>query len=207
MRPTFAARLFVQHNQHSRLPAPQHLQALLMEEEAAAVLYLEESSKSTSPLTNITVETATIYSNNAHLHAEIIHSNQKGNDGEEVPQKVYFFTVEKWSDLAIGIDEAWKYWAITPAPQPGQQFPMGKAKELPLNGKQWRCQGTEQSIVKCRRATRTLRIPSPLPVSKRRQNIPVWRPNTFLERWLATVSHRRIDNFSFRESLSRAPMF
>jgi hypothetical protein len=46
--------------------------------------------------------------------------------------------VERWSDLAIGIDEDWKYWALTPAPEIGEPFPKARAVELILPGERWK---------------------------------------------------------------------
>lgn len=47
-------------------------------------------------------------------------------------------TVARWSDLAIGVDENWRYWALTPPPQPGTQFPQSRAIELALVGERWK---------------------------------------------------------------------
>lgn len=47
-------------------------------------------------------------------------------------------TVARWSDLAIGIDENWRYWALTPAPQHGTQFQQSRAIELALVGERWK---------------------------------------------------------------------
>jgi len=52
-------------------------------------------------------------------------------------------TVERWSDLGIGIEQGEKpgelvYLAVTPCPECGDVFPKRKAKELHLPGRRWR---------------------------------------------------------------------
>jgi hypothetical protein len=46
-------------------------------------------------------------------------------------------TVACWSDLALGIDESRRVWAVTPVPEVGEEFPKGRAIELDLAGEQW----------------------------------------------------------------------
>lgn len=48
------------------------------------------------------------------------------------------FVVAKWSDLAIGIDAEWNYWAVTPPPPRGKPFPKSKAVQLILRGNHWK---------------------------------------------------------------------
>lgn len=47
-------------------------------------------------------------------------------------------TVDRWSDLAIGIDEDGSYLAVTPLPEPGERFVKRNAIPLKLPGKQWK---------------------------------------------------------------------
>jgi hypothetical protein len=49
-----------------------------------------------------------------------------------------FFAVKHWSELAIGIDDHWRYWAITPAPAAGGKFKKTDACELKLPGERWK---------------------------------------------------------------------
>jgi hypothetical protein len=46
-------------------------------------------------------------------------------------------TVGDWSELAIGIDEKHKCWALTPSPLSGQIIPKGNAICFPMRGRQW----------------------------------------------------------------------
>ena len=48
------------------------------------------------------------------------------------------FAVEHWSQLAIGIDEKWRFWAITPAPATGEIFKKTEAAEIKLPGDRWK---------------------------------------------------------------------
>jgi hypothetical protein len=47
------------------------------------------------------------------------------------------FSVAQWSDLAIGIDDHWRYWAVTPVPAVGERFKKTDAHELKLPGDRW----------------------------------------------------------------------
>ena len=49
----------------------------------------------------------------------------------------HLLSIKHWSELAIGIDEQGRYWALVPAPEPGQPFKKSQAVELPLPGKRW----------------------------------------------------------------------
>lgn len=46
--------------------------------------------------------------------------------------------VANWSELAIAIDEQRRYWATTPAPRVGEEFPVNKAVRIALRGARWR---------------------------------------------------------------------
>ncbi len=48
-------------------------------------------------------------------------------------------TLTAWNHLAIGIDEHWACWAVTPVPIDGSRFPKSSATRLELNGTHWRC--------------------------------------------------------------------
>ena len=48
------------------------------------------------------------------------------------------FSVEHWSQLAIGIDEHWRCWALTPAPAAGDAFKKTDSRELDLSGDRWK---------------------------------------------------------------------
>ena len=48
------------------------------------------------------------------------------------------FVVKHWSQLAIGIDEKWRFWAITPAPAAGEIFKKTEAREIKLPGDRWK---------------------------------------------------------------------
>lgn len=93
------------------LPKAQDLQTLVDEEYALARIYLRECRV----------------------------DNDSGKEG--VPQPVakeYLLKVKRWSDLAIGIDEEWRYWAISPAPDFGAVFKLSEAVELKLPGGRWK---------------------------------------------------------------------
>lgn len=49
-----------------------------------------------------------------------------------------FFAVKHWRELAIGIDDHWRYWAKSPAPAAGEKFQKTEAHELELPGERWK---------------------------------------------------------------------
>ena len=54
---------------------------------------------------------------------------------ETIKQKL---SVERWSELAIGVDAQRQYWAITPPPEIGAIFKKSQAMELSLPGDRWK---------------------------------------------------------------------
>lgn len=109
---TEAATLFVQVTV-PKLPWPNDLDALLEQERSLARVCLRERQE--NRLTQATFQQAPSAETNETL-----------------------LTVSRWSELAIGIDETWKYWALTPAPEYGRHFAKSNAVELPLKGGQWK---------------------------------------------------------------------
>jgi hypothetical protein len=59
------------------------------------------------------------------------------NETMYVSEPLPLLSINEWSDLAIGIDERSKCWAITPPPEPGKVFRKTKAVELPLPAGRW----------------------------------------------------------------------
>lgn len=60
------------------------------------------------------------------------------DEGLQPAQDGRFISVEKWSDLAIGIDADHQYLAISPPPERYAVFPRDKAVPLTLPGKRWK---------------------------------------------------------------------
>jgi hypothetical protein len=64
-------------------------------------------------------------------------SVEKHAESEPTTSRV-LLTVERWSDLAIGIDANWRYWAISPPLERGAPFKKSQAIEVPLRGDRWK---------------------------------------------------------------------
>lgn len=63
-------------------------------------------------------------------------SSSKGKTAPEDHKPL--FTVTHWSELTIGIDEHWRYWAKTPSVKTGENFKKQDAHEIQLPGDRWK---------------------------------------------------------------------
>ena len=61
-----------------------------------------------------------------------------GVTGTEVKAQSPLFVVNHWRELAIGIDDQWRYWAKMPAPAADERFKKADACKLELPGKRWK---------------------------------------------------------------------
>ncbi|WP_425613602.1 hypothetical protein NA78x_003437 [Anatilimnocola sp. NA78] len=107
VRVTQAVTLFA-NTWRASLPQPQDLVTLLAEEQALARLYFKQQQ----PVAEVAPE---------------VKSDRPGA----------LLAVRDWSELAIGVDERGRHWALTPVPADGQHFRKSAAVELPLPPGRW----------------------------------------------------------------------
>src|SRR5690606_38415392 len=110
---TTAVALLLRENGPT-LPRPQDLLTLLSQEETAARLALRKQANKAGSTIQLVVETANIHAQNAHVTTGPTAAPPTPKAGEEPVLKV-----DRWSDLAVGIDDDWVVWAMSPPPELG----------------------------------------------------------------------------------------
>jgi hypothetical protein len=131
----------------------QHFTRLVQIESArAAKIYLDgpaqpRSGPPTRPQTSFTNEEATASVGDINITVNVPSPEVVVLASANVPPATNeaeaelrrpLFAVEHWSQLAIGIDGDWRYWALTPAPAAGETFKKADACELELPGERWK---------------------------------------------------------------------
>lgn len=117
------------------LPSAQELMTLVHTEHAIGLVELAEQKRQ-----NTNQQPAESLESNLRSDAISVSAAGAGPLVEEASttEAEPLLTVSDWSELAIGVDEKHKLWAVTPVPSVGSRFPKRQAIQLPLGGRRWR---------------------------------------------------------------------
>jgi hypothetical protein len=120
------------------LPLAQMLLTLLAEDHALARIALRERAKASGDSHRVVADSVHLSVESANVTVDCRDKRfvSKPIDEKTAPQPR--LTVERWSDLSIGIDESHAYTALTPATEFGAKIAGCNQVKLELPGDRWR---------------------------------------------------------------------
>jgi hypothetical protein len=151
------------------LPRPQDLDAMLEHEHVLARMYLRHRQANLAEGQRVETQQVTIAVQANEVKVDLSATQPTADEAAtgDLPK----LSVSHWSDLAIGIDEHHKYYAITPAMELGDRFPKTKSIQLHLPGERWKtlltvlaksANGESVAVLDILRAWDLLRLPGQL---------------------------------------------